>query len=132
MKVYYAHPMSWYGTEREEDDIDCIQRETPLASEVVNPALEDSKDMGHYLSLVEASDALAYRTFDDDKIGAGVAQEILTAALHGKQIYRIMDLNKSPIGLKPKLFEQRGIRAAFGPNVLTIAETRDRIKRGVM
>lgn len=143
MKVYYAHPMSWYGTEREEDDIDCIQRETPLASTVVNPNSEDfqtqvetlkqegqeSHIMGIFTAAVVECDALAYRTFDDDKISAGVAQEILTAALHGKQIFRLMDLNKNN---KPKLFEQRGIRAAFGPNVLTIAETRDRIKRGVM
>ena len=150
MKVYYAHPMSWYGTEREAADVAAILRDTPNGTEVVNPALVDlnvvsvyregepdrrklsgAEAMQVFIGMVEQADAIAYRSFDDDRIGAGVAQEVLVAALHGKQIFRIMDLStRGQMG--PVLFEQVGLRAAFGPKVLTIIETRDRIKRGVM
>jgi hypothetical protein len=133
--------MSWYGTEREREDVGAIDRQTSLQTEIINPADEEFTAkaatakangwnvMAIFLEQVEQADAIAYRTFDDDYIGAGVAQEILTAALHGKQIFRLMDLTH---GKGPVLFEQRGIRAAFGPRVLTIVETKDRIKRGVM
>jgi hypothetical protein len=122
--------MSWYGTEREALDIATILASTPLHTTVVNPA-EHQKEptMAKFLLMVEQADALAYRTFDDDFIGAGVAQEVLAAALHGKQIFRIMDLTRDK---GPILFEQRGLRAAFGPRVLTIIETKGRIKRGMM
>lgn len=141
MKIYYAHPQTWYGTEREAADLKAIAAQTPMHTEIVNPG-EDKfgartamakangwSVMAIFLEAVEKADAIAYRTFDDDYIGAGVAQEVLIAALNGHQIFRIMDLiaDKGPM-----LFEQRGLRAAFGPRVLTIVETRDRIKRGVM
>lgn len=144
MKIYYAHPMSWYGTDREKDDLAVIAKSTPVGTEIINPNTPDivdqvkfSKDAGLsgndimviFLNLVAACDAIAYRTFDDDRMGAGVAAELLHAAVQGKQIFRILDLTRDK---GPMLFEQSGLRAAFGPHVLTITETRDRIRRGIM
>lgn len=139
MKIYYAHHMSWYGTDREAADVQAILARSPLNTELVNPntpefadkvrvANENHMPMQPFFAAVEYCDAIAYRTFDDDYIGAGVAQELLTAAIHGKQIFRIMDLTRDK---GPMLFEQAGLRVSFGPKVLTIVETRDRIKRRV-
>jgi hypothetical protein len=135
--------MSWYGTDREAEDLAAIAKNTPIGTEIVNPnspefadQVETLKQEGHsdkimaiFMDAVAVCDAIAYRTFDDDYIGAGVAQEVLTAAIHGKQIFRILDLTRDK---GPMLFEQAGLRAAFGPRVLTISQTRDRIKRGFM
>jgi len=145
MKIYYAHPMSWYGTEREAADIAAILSQSPKGTEIVNPAEapfatlvaeykatdKAGEIMSIFVDAVVQSDAIAYRTFNDGYLGAGVAQEVLTAAIHGKQIFQIMDLTRERIK-GPALFEQQGLRASFGPRVLTIVETRDRIKRGVM
>jgi hypothetical protein len=138
MKIYYAHPMSWYGTDREKDDVTLLLANTPLHTEVVNPnapehraAVEtlkaqgnEARIMGYFLDRLAVCDAIAYRTFDDGRISAGVAQELLTAALHGKQIFRFRDPGK--------LYEEHGLQAAFGPRVLTITQTRDLLRRGIM
>lgn len=141
MKIYYAHPMSWYGTEDEAADLAAIAAAMAPGTEIVNPntpefskkAIEarDSGDVMYpFRKAVEDCDAIAYRTFNDDSLGAGVAQELLVAAVHGKQIFRIWTNSRQ--GKGPMLFEEHGLRASFGPRLLTIVETRDRIKRGVM
>lgn len=144
MKIYYAHPMSWYGTDRETEDLKAIAHKFPNA-EIENPAAyEDAVKtlktqgadgkaiMDFFINRLLVCDAIAYRTFDDDYIGAGVALEVFTAAVWGKQIFRLLDQISRFDDLVPGLLGQLGLRAAFGPRVLTIADTRDRIKRGVM
>lgn len=142
MKIYYAHPMSWYDHPREEFDVEAIGKFGPNI-EVVNPngpefkaavdkTLKDGKSsnltMALFFDAISDVDAIAYRTFDDGYLGAGVASEILQAFLKGKAIYQIMDSGR----LGPTLFEQSRLSASFGPRVLTIIQTRDRIKRGVL
>lgn len=148
MKIYYAHPETWYGTDREKDDLASIAKNLPIGAEIINPADKthsdvadgikganpDNPDVGgmvmeYFLSLVRSADLIAYRTFDDDFIGAGVALEVFTAHTHGLQIWRMLDLTRDK---GPMPFAQQGLRVSFGPKVLTIADTRLRIKRGVM
>lgn len=140
MKIYYAHPMSWYDTDREAADVKVIR---DGGDEPVNPnssdftaAVSEAKALDKSSNLVMAIffdsiadvEGLAYRTFDDGYLGAGVASEILQAYIKGKMIFQILDTYKKG----PMLFEQSGLKAAFGPRVLTIDETRNRIKRRVM
>lgn len=78
-KVYYAHPISTYGTPVEQRDIDVLKC---LGFEVVNPNTPDmdaayrAHGMGVFKALVVSCDLLAFRAFPDGSIPAGVAQEI--------------------------------------------------------
>ncbi|GLQ53579.1 hypothetical protein [Devosia nitrariae] len=68
--------------------------------------------MAWFLSLIEdEADALAYMTYPDGSVGAGVAREILEAHLHGLPVYRIVDR---------ELVAETGMPA----RILSIAETR--------
>lgn len=149
MNIYYAHPMSWYDTDREKDDIAAIAEFGPGIT-VINPntapfhgAVTQAKADGRtgqqimdiFLKAVIDADALAYRTFDDGYLSSGVAHEVFVAYLYGRPIYQIIDAYKQGSkrnGLVPKLFEQQTLRAAFGPRVMNITDTRDRIHRRIM
>jgi hypothetical protein len=124
-RIYYAHSMHLYGTLQEKRDIELLES---LGFEVVNPNCEEivmqveairdiyeksgaTKDATStaimeyfYEEVIPDCDALAYRSFIDFKIGAGVYGEILIAK----------SLNKPIIEL-PTLITSRS---------LTVAETR--------
>lgn len=100
LKIYYAHSMSLYNTPQESRDIKLLE---DLGFEVVNPndpmlkdeverikfhAIDEqlTKDqvseriMKHFFeNVIPQCDALAYRAFIDQKIGAGVWGEIYCA-----------------------------------------------------
>lgn len=140
--IYYAHPMSWYGTDNEKADLQEIRTRFP-GVEVVNPSAAIHGDqasrmyakgyssrevMGYFIDLVAEADALVYRPFSDGKIGAGVAQEILTAHIHGKEIFMLHSGCSARVCGAPKI-----MRATSGDliwDTLTIDETRARIKGG--
>lgn len=79
LKVYYAHPITLYGTPAETRDIATLEA---LGFEVVNPntpeldAAYKERGMEVFTPVVESCDALAFRSFPDGSIPAGVAQEI--------------------------------------------------------
>lgn len=53
--------------------------------------------MAWFLNLIEDdADALAYMTYPDGSVGAGVAREILEAHLHGLPVFRIVDRELIP------------------------------------
>lgn len=151
MKIYYAHPQSWYNTDREKADLQCIADSTPMGTEIVNPNSDHFRDMVDgikganggtlatgdfsimklFVEAVAACDCVAYRTFDDGSIGAGVGHELLTAAVHGKQIFRLMNRYR-PQPAVVMQEERHGLGASFGPRLITIVQTRDYIKRGVL
>lgn len=112
-KIYYAHPVTHYGTVQESDDIKTLEA---MGFEVVNPnqagieAAYKLHGFGVFLAMIDNCDALAYRPFMDGSIGAGVAKEIDYAAL---------DKDLPVFELKP-VFNRR----------LTVEQTRERIKRG--
>lgn len=92
MKIYFAHPVSEYGTPLQAAAI------KELASgwhEVENPDAPHHQEgyrqygMAHFERVVSGCDALAYLRFPDGAISAGVAKEIATAANAGKPIYEV-------------------------------------------
>jgi hypothetical protein len=80
LKIYYARPMSYYDTQFDNDTIKMLQK---LGFEVVNPnnpwlsANAKVSGMTEFIKLVKTCDALAFYSFPDHKIGAGVANEDL-------------------------------------------------------
>jgi len=86
-KVYYAHPQSLYYTPQEARDVALLKS---MGFEVVNPSdqkyvdqiagMINSEDkMQFFVDLVNTCDILAFRSFPDGSIPAGVAQEIKQA-----------------------------------------------------
>lgn len=126
LTVYYAHPMSWYDTPDEEADLVILRG---LFGKVVNPNIpalsEAVRDLrasgqGHrvmepFIDTVRLCDAVAVRPFKDGKIGAGVAQEALTAKVFGLGLFMLPCIGRGEFKLS---------------RVLTIEETRARIKAG--
>ncbi len=88
-KIYYAHPLTLYGSAQEERDIQMLEE---LGFEVENPNSEHHArqyqlhGMGHFCDTVRKCDALAFRAFPDGRIPAGIAKEIRAAQLAKKPI----------------------------------------------
>jgi hypothetical protein len=109
MKIYFARPISQYGTFQDNRDIALLEK---MGFEVINPAkTEDVKEdykkrgMPAYTDSVATADALAFRSFIDLKIGAGVSAEINKA----------IELNL-PVFELPTITQQR---------ILSVEETRE-------
>lgn len=129
MKIYYAHPISWYGSAVEQEDISTLLSAYSHAT-VVNPGHKHYsnraaflKRMGHnampyFYKVQEDCDLIAFRSFDDGKIGAGVAGEILNAVALGQAVLEITDE-----GLVPFL-------SLTFDRILTVEETRERVRNG--
>lgn len=79
MKVYYARPISLYGTHQDKRDIEIISK---MGFELVNPNKEELQErykkegMDVFTQAVSDCDALFFRAFQDLKISAGVKKEI--------------------------------------------------------
>ena len=79
MKIYYARPISLYNTKQDERDITLLKR---LGFDVVNPNKEELQEryktegMDAFLQAIDDCDVLAFRSFQDGKISAGVKKEI--------------------------------------------------------
>lgn len=88
-KIYYAHPISMYGTILEKEDLDMLKRLHPMAI-IYNPATDkEAKEgykkhgMTYFYEIIDDCDYLYFRSFSDGKIGAGVWGEIERAeAVH--------------------------------------------------
>ena len=112
MKCYYAHQINTYGTEQEADDIRFLKS---LGLIVCNPAKiekfvdpwESWERMEWFCNLVRKCDCLAFRSFSDFRIGAGVMHEIRAMDSKGGMIFE----------LQPRLFDRR----------LTVEQTRNRL-----
>ena len=113
-KCYYAHGIHTYDTEVEKTDIQWLKS---LGFKVENPNQHkhivryNKKGMAYYEAVVKKCDVLAFRSFRDNKIGAGVAQEIIWMFEVSKPIIEI------PILIDSKRF-------------LPVKETRHRIRQG--
>lgn len=136
MLMYYAHPMSYYGTPEEFADMKLIKEAgwTPIQpnASAFDDGVKREKAAGRggmepFLAAVRASDAIAVRAFRDGKLGAGVAGELLQAIIFGKEVY---ELAPGPSGTQrlAKVYNPRGLLTG----VLTVDETRRRIREGVL
>ena len=97
-RIYYAHPMSWYDTKEEEADVnELVNHGTVINpnSQMFKQAVEMARLRGSPVMQVFADyikdcvDVVCFRRFNDGYIGAGVAREILEAAVWNKAIWEI-------------------------------------------
>ncbi|RVO41324.1 hypothetical protein CN093_08640 [Sinorhizobium meliloti] len=90
MRIYLAHPVSDYGTERQAATIDLLRSR---GWQVENPdqphhaRAYKARGMQHFVEVVEDCDGLAFLRFPDRSIGAGVAKEIETALRRGLMVW---------------------------------------------
>lgn len=92
LKVYYAHPVSLYNTPQERRDLATLET---LGFIVYNPNCQDCADgykkegMDFFWRKVTSCDALAFRSFPDGSVPAGVAKEIVFAKDADKPILEL-------------------------------------------
>jgi len=116
MKVYYARPISLYGTKQEERDIKLINsiRDGNVWWQLVNPNKEELQEryktegMDVFFEAMKDCDGLVFRSFQDGKISAGVKKEIDKALEMGKFVFEL-----------PTITSKR---------VLTVDDTREYLK----
>lgn len=83
--IYFAHPITDYGTERQAEAIAYLSRDW----KVVNPDHPDhqagyaAEGMAYFERLAASCDVLAFMRFPDGSIGAGVGKEIEAAKQAG-------------------------------------------------
>jgi len=115
-KVYYAHPMSTYGTQQEADDIKLLKY---LKFRVLNPnepkhqiqCKNRANQMEYFLDLVSLCDAVAFRAFQDGMIGAGVAKEIKRAKSESKPVIELpFDTTQRELSIEQTRDRIRSIR----------------------
>lgn len=98
MKLYFAHPVTDYGTARQTQAIAGLVAHfadlgRPL--QVENPdqphhqAGYQAEGMAYFKRVVETCQALAFMRFPDGSIGAGVGKEIHWALTGNKWLYEV-------------------------------------------
>lgn len=98
MKVYYARPISLYNTPQDKRDLDLLGT---LGFEVINPNKEAlsaryaKEGMDVFLEAMTDCQALAFRSFQDLKIGAGVVKEIAKAVEMGVPVIELPTITES-------------------------------------
>ena len=133
MIIYYAHPMSWYNTERETADVKFLAQfgkvENPNGphwhNAVIRAQREGTPVMQIFADYIkEWADVVAFRRFNDETVGAGVAREVLEARIWGKDVWNIHGQPGQLQIVKP------GYPRMF--DILSVDETRRRIKEQIL
>ena len=94
-KIYYARPINLYNSSQDKRD---IQGLAALGFEVLNPNKEElqirykAEGMDVFLQAVAECDALAYRSFPNLKLSAGVVKEIQKAVEINKPVIELPTL----------------------------------------
>jgi hypothetical protein len=92
MKIYLARPISLYNTPQDARDINLLKQ---LGFDVINPnkeALQErykTEGMDVFLQAISECDALAFRSFPNLQITAGVAKEIDKAVELNKPVIEL-------------------------------------------
>jgi hypothetical protein len=121
MRLYFAHPITIYDTEKERR---CIALIKENGHSVENPNQRHHhlayklRGMKHFDEVVESCDGVAFLRFSDGMISAGVAREIQTALRMGLPVFEIVN---------DELVVRQSLVAG---SVLSIDKTRLRIKAG--
>ena len=130
-KIYFAHPIVLYGTNKEKEIIKLIEKEFPKSLfEILNPGnyknefqewkKNNSKEhfMNYFLELVDMCDILVLHPFEDGDIGAGIGLELEQALFHNLPSY-IIDSDTYEF---TKITSMRDIK------VMSIKETKEKTK----
>jgi len=94
MRVYFAHPVSDYGTPRETAAAAVMEA---VGWSVENPNQPhhqrgyDAGGMGYFEQIARACDGLAFMRFPNGAIGAGVGKEVGAALDASKPVYELFD-----------------------------------------
>jgi len=88
LTAYYAHPMALYRSPIEKRDLKTLSR---LGFKVVNPAEAkySTYQMDDFVKLAVSCDLIAFRSFEDGKIGSGMALEIDAAMKIGRPVIEL-------------------------------------------
>lgn len=141
--IYYAHPMSWYDTDKEKEDVDFLAKLGHLVNPN-HPSFEDEVEaaklrhfpvMDVFAKFIrDTADVVAFRRFKDGKIGAGVAREVLEAWIWGKEIWEVIDMKYEihDHQVRPAYIRWRDGNPLSLKDVCTVEETRRRITEGVL
>jgi hypothetical protein len=98
-KVYFAHPITDYGTERQAVALRALRKELDDICQphtiIENPDQPHHQKgyaahgMDYFRGVVDECWSLAFMRFPDGSIGAGVAREIQWASADGKTIWEV-------------------------------------------
>lgn len=127
MKIYFAHPVTDYGTERQAralagirahfvDDLGRRHLEIENPDQPHHQAGYDAGGMEYFKRVVEACSHLAFMRFPDGSIGSGVGREIRWAQVANLHLYEVFDGRLYHFDGKPT-------------PILTVDETRATIAR---
>lgn len=127
MKIYFAHPVTDYGTERQAKAIAGIEdyfiADLGFRSfKIENPdqphhqAGYAAQGMEYFLSVLQGCTHLAFMRFPDGSVGSGVATEVLWAHTCCLNVYEVFDGRIYPAPHMPT-------------PLLTVEETRATIAR---
>lgn len=100
MKAYFARPISLYNTKQDLRDLEILQK---LGFDVVNPNKEElykkyeKEGMSVFLECLKDCDIIVFRSFQDNKISAGVFKEIQEGASQGKIILELPTITSNRI-----------------------------------
>ena len=91
-QVYFARPMSQYHSESDQSDIREIELLGFRVADITNLTTQTAVEYGGmsvFEPIVKSSEALFFRPFPNDKIGAGVAKEINWARESGIPVFEL-------------------------------------------
>lgn len=127
MKIYFAHPITDYGTERQAqalaglrahfvDDLGMRHFEIENPDQPHHDEGYKARGMDYFRDVVDSCWSLAFMRFPDGSVGAGVGREIGWALRNGKTLYEV--------------FDGRVYHTHYRPTpILTVEETRATITR---
>ena len=99
LRVYYAHAIILYGTEREKKEVMLI-RERFKDAEIINPVNYPASSMDFYLRLVDKCHIVVFSCLLG-KVTSGVGKEVNYALNKGKNVYMLNGVRlfqiKSPV-----------------------------------
>jgi hypothetical protein len=91
-------PVNLYNTPQDKRDIDLLEK---MGFEVINPNKEVFQEkykavgLDAFMPAIEESDGVAFRSFPDGKISAGVCKEIIHAYANNKFVFELPTLTSS-------------------------------------
>ncbi len=111
MKVYYAHAICLYDTEREKKELALI-REKVKDAEIINPVNYQNHSMDFYLRLVDKCHIVVFSCLLG-KVTAGVGKEVNYALKKGKDVYMLNGVNLIPIKSPVKYISRQSTRELY-------------------
>jgi len=111
LRVYYAHAICLYSTEREKKELELI-REKFKDAEIINPVNYQNHSMDFYLRLVDKCHIVVFSCLLG-KVTAGVGKEVNYALKKGKDVYMLNGVSLIPIKSPVKYISRQSTRELY-------------------